>query len=205
MHEGHYCRYTRAKDGTVTKADLGTRTIDEYIQQMLYDASSPQQIDDLAEQCLEMSRRLKTAGIKSNAKKWKDAWQLCKVKASKARERIATFPTKESHPDFFMAKTVGAPGQLYDNLRLPQYLQFHLDGRETSVGIYEKQIVEGVVYRVSGMRALTVYLEPIGQDKIPTYSRIVNMVPANMLRGMMALGRIQALDPAEYSSEMVSQ
>jgi len=176
--------------------------MDEYVQHMLYDASNPQQIEDLADQCLEMARRLKTAGMKSHAKKWKDAWQLCKIKASEAHERIAKFPTVESHPDFFMAKTVGNPGQLYDNLRLPKYLRFHLDGRETSVGIYEKLVRENIVYRVSGIRSLTVYLEPIGQDDIPNYSRTVNTVPANMLRGMMALGRIEAINPAEIESSL---
>ena len=199
MHEGRYCRYLRFS-GTIRKPDMGTMKQAEYVAHMLWDAASPEQIEDLAAQCLDMAQRLKRTSHPAAAE-WKKSWKECKAQAEEARERLARFPTEKSHPHFFMKKTVGAPGLLYDDVRLPLFLRLHLPMDEVSVGTYETPIRNNTIYHVAGLRDLCAWLEPVGQDHLPTYKRKVSKVPGPMLKGMLALGRIEAVDPALAGSQ----
>lgn len=200
MHEGRYCRYIRSAGGIVNRPDMGTMDMQDYVEHMFHDAASPQQLEDLADQCLDMARRLKTSGINDRAADWKKQWQRFKQEAADARDRLARFPSETSHADFFMKRTVGAPGLLYDDVRLPKFLQVHLPVDEVSVGIYETRLKNNVVYRVEGIRDCAAWLEPVGQEDVPAYKRVVSKVPGQMLRGMLALGRIEAVDPSPYEA-----
>ncbi len=193
MFEGSRCSYLSASVDQHLQRSVGTRSLEEFFQDMLADAASPEQLDALAFQFLCVARRIK--GIKgcTSATLWKEASKTAAAAATAARDRLAANPSRESHPGFFNHRSVGKPGCLDSDLFLPFVVQFNLGIPKLSAGIYEPDIEDGAIYTIS-----TVYSPSASRDgktwitPVDPGKRAFPVRNAT-LRGLQNLGRLVAL------------
>ncbi|QAY80371.1 hypothetical protein [Sphingosinicella sp. BN140058] len=188
MFEGRHCRYLSTTEDKQLHRQMGTRHLDEFIPAYVNDAASPEQLDALAFQLLCVARRCKTAGIKDTSRRWKQAWRDVSAEAASARARLANHPTQASAPHLFNKRTVGKPGHLDSDLRLPIFARLELGRDSIPVGIYEPDLRDGVTYAIGGSRSGKTWLTP-ADGAIRT-----SAVPTGMLRGLQQLGRLIPVD-----------
>lgn len=187
MFEGNHTRYLSSTVDQNIQRSLGTRTLEEFVADMLFDASSPEQLEGLSFQLLCAARRIKGSGSRDIAKRWKASSVAAASAAAAARARLAIIPNRESHPGFYNRRSVGKPQHLDCDLFLPLVAQFDLGIPKISAGIYEPDIEDGAVYEIGASRDGKTWLTPIepGKKAFPVRNA--------MLRGLQNLGRIVAL------------
>lgn len=186
MFQGNQTRYLVRRTPETIREMLGYRTVDEYVEDMRFDAGNLEQIEALAAAILERKQRITH---KPTAAVWKKAWRLVKSDADAMRERIEKVPNRTTHPGFFDNRTVGRPGQLYDDLHIPLVARLDLTGTPTGLlgtGCYSPSLRHDVVYRLQAMRDLKVRFAP---DE----GGLGSLVDAGVVRGLLATGRLVAL------------
>ncbi len=187
MFEGNRCSVLSSSVDQNLQRSVGTRTIEEFFDDMLRDAASPEQFDALSFQLLCVARRIKGAVGADIAKRWKAASKTAAGAATAARQRLEANPSRETHPGFFNHRSVGKPGHLDSDLFLPLVAQFNLGIPKLSAGIYEPDIEDGGIYSIGVSKLGNTWITPAeaGKRAFPVRNAT--------LRGLQNLGRIVAL------------
>lgn len=185
MIRGRYCRnLSTTRDDNIGRL-MGNRDLDEFLYVMVHDAADPQQLRALAHQLLMQARRI---SIKEYRRRWKDAWREVLKQAEEAETRLATNPSRLTHPGFYSNRSVGRPGTLWDDLYLP--LVFRLDlsgyGREgLFTGSYSDPLPNGTICRTGVLRSGDIHLTTDGGRHVK--------VNVEDLRCLQDLGRLVAM------------
>lgn len=187
MFEGNRCSVLSTTVDQQLQRSVGTRSLEEFFDDMLCDAASPEQFDALAFQLLCVARRIKGRVGADISKKWKVASKTAADAAAAARARLEINPSRESHPGFFNRRSVGRPQCLDSDLFLPMVARFDLGIPKLSAGIYEPDIEDGGVYTIGASRLGQTWIKPVdaGKREFPVRNAT--------LRGLQNLGRIVAL------------
>jgi hypothetical protein len=186
MFDGRYARYLVRRTPETVRELLGNRSLDDFVEDMRFDAANLEQIEAVAAAILDRKQHI---SHKPTAAAWKKAWRVVKADADAMRERLAAVPNRETHPGFFDNRTVGRPGQLYDDLHLPLVARLDLSGLVTGklgTGCYSDPLHHDRVYRLQGTRDLKVRFTP-------EEGGLGVLMDANVVRGLLSTGRLVAM------------
>lgn len=189
MFNGSFARrFSTTQDQFLTR-EMGNFDLDEAVAHWTMDAATPDQLDGLAFQLLCNGRRCRTLGLKDAGARWKKASKATALLATEARARIATNPSRDTHPGFWDKRSIGRPGCLDSDLFLPLVARVDLGRPTMHVQSYSPELIDGAVYAIRG-----------AQQHGRTYAFFSSVeegtgifVPTHLARGLQNMGRLVAL------------
>lgn len=186
MFEANNCRYLSATEDNNVQRMLGTRSVEEFAAHMTCDAATPEQLDTLAIQFDYCAGRCRASGLDKAGSSWRKARNQARKLAQEARDRLARFPSRETHPGFYNNRPAARPGLLDSDLILPLVMKLHLDHETLGHALYEPPLENNEIYSVGPSKLGYTWLTS-ASDKYAI------KIKTSILRGLIARGHVEAV------------